>query len=93
MHTSHRNVKYNYTIQRQIMIKVAEEKCVIVTSDLKCAAQCSAASRKGCIILGFIARNFYCKSPEVITRLYSALVRQHLHYVVRFWSLLFSKGH
>ena len=70
------------------MLKVTEEKDlgVIVRSDLKCGTQCLLANRKANTILGFIARNFDCKTPEVITRLYTSLVRPHLEYAVQFWS-------
>ena len=53
--------------------------------------QCLSASRKANTILGFIARNFQCKNPEVITRLYTSLVRPHLEYAVQFWSPCFQK--
>ena len=88
MHVGHNNVKYNHKLQEQSLLKVTEEKDlgVIVRSDLKCGTQCSVASRKANTILGFIARNFDCKTPEVITRLYTSLVRPHLEYAVQFWS-------
>ncbi len=88
MHVGYNNVKYNYKLQEQNLLKVTEEKDlgIIVKSDLKCDIQCSAASRKANTILGFIARNFDCKTPEVITRLYTSLVRPHLEYAVQFWS-------
>ena len=88
MHVGYNNVKYNYKLQEHNLLKVTEEKDlgVIVKSDLKCDTQCSAASRKANTILGFIARNFDCKTPEVVTRLYTSLVRPHLEYAVQFWS-------
>ena len=53
--------------------------------------QCLTARSKGNIFLGFIAHNFDCKTPEVITRLYTAVVRPHLEYAVHFWSPCFEK--
>lgn len=50
-----------------------------------------AASRKANFVLGFIARNFDCKTPEVMTRLYTSLVRPHLEYGIQFWSPCFQK--
>ena len=93
MHIGLNNVKYNYKLKEQNLLKVTEEKDlgVIVRSDLKCGTQCSAASRKANTILGFIARNFDCKTPEVITRLYTSLVRPHLEYAVQFWSPYYVK--
>ena len=93
MHIGQNNIRYNYKLRGQNLMKVTEEKDlgVIVTNDLKCASQCSAASRKANTILGFIARNFDCKTPDVITRLYTSLVRPHLEYAVQFWSPHFQK--
>ena len=93
MHIGYNNEKVNYTLQAHNLIKVEEEKDlgVMVKSDLKSGSQCLAASRKANIILGFIARNFQCKTPEVITRLYTSLVRPHLEYAVQFWSPSYQK--
>ena len=93
MHVGLINVKNNYKLHGRNLIKVTEEKDlgVIITNDLKCAAQCSAASRKANTVLGFIARNFDYKTPEVITRLYTSLVRPHLEYAVQFWSPCYQK--
>ena len=86
MHIGQNNVKYNYKFHGSNFIKVIEEKdlSVIITNDLKCAAQCSVASRKVNAVLGFIARNFDYKTPKVITRLYTSLMRPHLEYAVQF---------
>ena len=93
MHIGYNNEKQIYKLQGQNLIKVDEEKDlgVIVKSDLKSGSQCLAASRKANTILGFIARNFECKTPDVITRLYTSLVRPHLEYAVQFWSPYFQK--
>ena len=93
MHVGYNNEKYNYSLQGRNLIKTNEEKDlgIIVRSDLKSSAQCLAASRKANSILGFIARNFECKTPEVIMRLFTSLVRPHLEYAVQFWSPCFLK--
>ena len=93
MHVGYNNLKHNYKLQGRNLIRVEEEKDlgVIVKSDLKNGSQCMAASRKANTILGFIARNFDCKTPEVITRLYTSLVRPHLEYAVQFWSPCYQK--
>lgn len=60
------------------MIKVTEEKDLgmIVKNYLKCfTTQCLGASRKADTILEFIGGNFPCRTPGVITRLYTSLVR------------------
>ena len=66
------------------MIKVTERKVlgVIVTNHLKCSMQFSAPSGKANIILGFIAPKLLCKTREVITQLYTSLVRPHFEYVI-----------
>ena len=93
MHIGYNNVKQNYKLQGQNLVTVEEEKDlgVVVKSDLKSSSQCLAASRKANTILGFIARNFECKTPDVITRLYTSLVRPHLEYAVQFWSPCYLK--
>ena len=93
MHVGQNNIKYSYKLQEKNLLKVTEEKDlgVIVRSDLKCSTQCCVAIRKANTILGFIAHNFDCKTPEVITRLYTSLVRPHLEYAVQFWSPHYSK--
>ena len=93
MHVGYNNLKHNYKLQGRNLIRVEEEKDlgVIVKSDLKNGSQCIAASRKANTVLGFIARNFDCKTPEVITRLYTSLVRPHLEYAVQFWSPCYQK--
>lgn len=93
MHVGFNNRKHNYNLQSQNLMKVEEEKDlgVLVKSDLKNGLQCLAASKKANTILGFIARNFQCKNPEVIKRLYTSLVRPHLEYAVQFWSPCYLK--
>ena len=93
MHVGYNNLKHNYKLQGQNLIRVEEEKDlgIIIKSDLKNGSQCIVASRKANTVLGFIARNFECKTPEVITRLYTSLVRPHLEYAVQFWSPCYQK--
>ncbi len=83
MHVSHYNVKYNYKLREQNLLKVNS----IIVSDLKCGTQqCSVASCKANTILGFIVHNFDCKTPEVFMCLYTSLMRLYLEYAVQFWS-------
>ncbi len=61
-------MKQNYKLQGQHLVKDEEEKdLVVVKSDLKSGSQCLANSRKANTILGYIIRNFECKTPDVIS--------------------------
>ena len=58
----------------------------MISSNKKPSEQCVAAAKKANAILGRIRRNFKCKSPDVIVRLYKCLVRPNLEYCVQAWS-------
>ena len=55
-----------------------------VKSDLRPREQCIIARNRKNKILGFISRCVTNRSSEVLLRLYLALVRPHLDYVVQF---------
>ena len=55
---------------------------VIISSDLKCSNQCTQACSKANKMLGMTKRTISYKKPEIIVRLYKALVRPHLEYCV-----------
>ena len=59
---------------------------MLVSQDLRPREQCISASNKANRILGFIKRTVTNRTPEVILKLYLALVRPHLDYAVQFWS-------
>ena len=82
MHIGYNNTKYNFELYRQNFIKGAGGKDVglIPRNDLKCATQCLAVSRKANAILGFITRNFDCKTLNVTNNW------PQLEYGVQFWS-------
>ena len=59
---------------------------VFVSSNLKPEENCIAVRNKANRILGFISRSVSNRTEDVILKLYLALVRPHLDYVVQFWS-------
>ena len=64
---------------------------VIISSDLKCSNQCTQACSKANKMLGMTKRTISYKKPEIIVRLYKALVRPHLEYCVSVWSPHYTK--
>ena len=82
-----------YTLNREELVCSEYEKDlgVIVNSDLRLSKQCIEARNKANRVLGFIFRSVKSRSPEVILKLYLALVRPHLDYAVQFWSPYYRK--
>ncbi len=68
MHTGPRNSNNEYNMRGQPLRNVIEESDLglTISSDLKPTKNCKAACKKANTILGFIARNFICKTPEVM---------------------------
>ena len=88
MHFGDKNINYKYHMFDVPLMEVNDEKDlgIIISNDLKNSKQCIAASKKANKMLGFIARNFDYKTPDVISKLYTSLVRPHLEYCVQHWS-------
>ena len=88
MHVGSRNPKRTYNMNGRPLQTVQEESDlgVTITNDLKPTKHCKLACKKANVMLGFIARNFDYKTPEVMLTLYNSLVRPHLEYAVQFWS-------
>ena len=59
---------------------------IIMSSNLKPAKQCQQAYAKASRALGMIHRTVSFKTPSVLIRLYTSLVRPHLEYCISAWS-------
>ncbi len=65
-------------------VQCVKDLGVKITSRFKFSKQCKDAEGKAIRMLGFINKNFWCKSKDVILPLYITLVRLHLEYAVQF---------
>ena len=93
MHVGPRNIKHTYNMAGRPLQVVQEESDlgITISNDLKPTKHCKLACKKANTMLGFIGRNFDCKTPEVMLTLYNSLVRPHLEYAVQFWSPNYKK--
>ena len=76
-------------MDNQYLQEVSDEKDlgIMITSDLKSAAQVVEASKKANRALGMISRTIKYKSKSVLLSLYKSLVRPHLEYCTPVWSV------
>ena len=93
MHFGTKNVLQDYKMNGQLLEKVTEEKDlgVMISNDLKVAAQCSQACNKANRMLGLMRRTISSRDPKILTKLYKSLVRPHLEYCVAAWSPHYKK--
>ena len=87
------NWHVDYTLSNTTLGKTlsARDLGVQVSCDLRPRQQCILARNRANKILGFISRCVTNRTPEVILRLYLALVRPHLDYAAQFWSPYYRK--
>ena len=87
------NPHSRYTLNNETLVGTGQEKDlgVIVSSDLRLRKQYIEARNRANRVLGFIFRSVQSRSPDVILKLYLALVRPHLDYAVQFWSPYYRK--
>ena len=87
IHLGNENLKHKYSLCGSVLRDSTKERDlgIIVDSSLKFSEQCNAAIKNANSTLGLIRRTIKCKSQNIITKLYKALVRPKLEYCVQAW--------
>jgi Reverse transcriptase (RNA-dependent DNA polymerase)/Endonuclease-reverse transcriptase len=88
MHFGSANVKHQYLMNGQVLDNTEEERDigVLVTNDLKPAAQCARAAKTATTVLGQITRAFRYRDKRIFLALYLRYVRPHLEFSSQAWS-------
>jgi Reverse transcriptase (RNA-dependent DNA polymerase)/Endonuclease-reverse transcriptase len=88
MHVGRNNPQYQYMMAGQQLEATREEKDlgVIVSDNLKPAAQCAKAAKTAQTVLGQITRAFQYRDRTIFPQLYKQYVRPHLEFAVQAWS-------
>jgi ribonuclease P/MRP protein subunit RPP40 len=82
MHMGTSNPGYQYQMSGQVLETTDEERDigVMISANLKPAAQCAKAAKTAQAVLGQLARAFYYRHRHVFMRLYKQYVRPHLEF-------------
>ncbi|CAM5152636.1 unnamed protein product [Eretmochelys imbricata] len=93
LHLGWKNPMHCYRLETKWLDSSSTEKHLGDTVDQKLdmSQQCALVAKKANSILGCISRSIASRSRDVIIPLYSALVRPHLEYYVRFWAPHYKK--
>ena len=93
MHIGRETVRGSYQMSQHILESSTEEKDlgVIISDNLKSAANCRAAYVKANRVLGMIRRTITYKSDQILLPLYKTLVRPLVEYCTPAWSPHYSK--
>ena len=88
MHLGHLNPRQQYLMEGTVPESTTEERDVgvIVSSNLKPAAQCAKAAKTAGLVLGQITRAFHYRDRHIFVRLYKQYVLPHLEFSAAAWS-------
>jgi hypothetical protein len=88
MHFGAANRRQQYTMDGHVLEETREERDigVIVSNDLKPAAQCARAAKTATTVLGQITRSFQYRDKKIFLALYLRYVRPHLEFASQAWS-------
>ena len=87
IHLGNKNLKHRYSLCGSVLRDSTKERDlgIIVDSSMKFSEQCNSAIKNANSTLGLFRRTIKCKSQNIITKLYKALVRPKLEYCVQAW--------
>ena len=87
MHFGRKNNRYQYKMGDSVLEPSSQEKDlgVLVSDNLRPAAQCAAAAKKANQVLGQLSRSVSYRDRETFLSLYISHVRPHLEYAVQAW--------
>jgi hypothetical protein len=93
MHFGPSNKKRQYKMGGQVLETTTVERDigVLVSDDLKPAAQCAKAAKTATTVLGQISRSFRYRDKKIFLALYLRYVRPHLEFASQAWSPWYQK--
>jgi len=94
MHIGGNNANHEYSMLGHKLQVVEREKDlgIMLSSDMKSVEQCMYAANRANRALGMIKRTIRNREPEIMVKLYKAIVRPHLEYCVSAWNPHYSKN-